>query len=62
MSELLLAMGTAVIQTLVGNVPQPTDAKPFSLDGCHALDTAGPIVAEFHPRWYRPRTVSNDTE
>lgn len=52
-SELLLTMGTAVLQALVGNVPESPDVKPFSLDGCHALDTTGPVVAQFHPRWYR---------
>jgi hypothetical protein len=54
MTELLLAMGTGVIQTLVGSITHPADVKPFSLDGCHAFDTTGPVVAEFHPRWYRP--------
>lgn len=55
MTELLLAMGTGTIQTLAGNVPRPDNVKPFSLDGCHALDTSGPTVARFHPRWYRPK-------
>lgn len=55
LTELLLAMGTGAIQSLVGHVPQPEDVKPFSLDGCHALDTSGPIVAQYHPRWYRPK-------
>ncbi|WP_192805206.1 DUF2889 domain-containing protein [Noviherbaspirillum aerium] len=55
LTELLLTMGTGVIQALVGQVPRLDDAKPFSLDGCHALDTSGPVVAQFHPRWYRPR-------
>lgn len=53
LSELLLAMGTCVIQALYDSAPKQQDAKPFSLDGCHALDTAGPVVAEFYPRWYR---------
>ncbi|KRB75154.1 DUF2889 domain-containing protein [Noviherbaspirillum sp. Root189] len=55
LTELLLTMGTGVIQALTGEVPQPEGIKPFSLDGCHALDTRGPIVAQFHPRWYRPQ-------
>lgn len=55
MTELLLSMGTAVIQTLIGEIPLLEDQRPFGLDGCHALDTSGPIVAEYHPRWYRPR-------
>lgn len=27
------------------------DNKPFHLDGCHALRTDGPTVAEFYSRW-----------
>ena len=56
LTELLLTMGTGVIQALAGEAPRQEDVKPFSLDGCHALDTSGPVVARFHPRWYRPRT------
>jgi len=52
-TELLMAMATAVLQTLAGNVEQPADQKPFSLDGCHALATDGPQVAAFYPRWVR---------
>lgn len=54
LTELLLTMGTGVIQALTGEVPRPEDVKPFSLDGCHALDTRGPIFTQFYPRWYRP--------
>lgn len=54
MTELLLSMGTVVLQTLFGEVKMHQDRKPFSLDGCHALDTTGEIVAKFHPLWYRP--------
>jgi Protein of unknown function (DUF2889) len=59
LTELLLTMGTGVIQALTGEVPGSEDVKPFSLDGCHALDTSGPVVAQFHPRWYRPRPDAN---
>lgn len=55
LTELLLTMGTGVIQTLAGQVKQPPDKKPFSVDGCHALDSSGPIVAKVHPRWYLSR-------
>lgn len=58
MTELLLSMGTAVMQTLNGEVASPPEQKPFALDGCHALDTSGPLVATFHPRWYRPKDES----
>lgn len=53
MSELLLSMGTAVMQTLVGEIPMPDDVKPYNLDGCHALGSSGAAVAQFYPRWYR---------
>ena len=26
--------------------------RPFQLDGCHALRTDGPVVAEHYPKWY----------
>jgi hypothetical protein len=55
LTELLMTMGTAAIQSLAGHVPEPEDVRPFSLDGCHALDSSGPVVKEFHPRWYRPK-------
>jgi hypothetical protein len=28
-------------------------AKPFQLDRCRALDTRGPAVKRYYPRWYR---------
>ncbi len=31
---------------------QPSNEKPFHLDGCHALRTDGPAVAKFYPKWY----------
>ena len=55
MTEMLLAMATVVIQTLAGSRPQPADERPFQLDGCHALAVDSPMVATFHPRWYRKR-------
>lgn len=62
LTELLFTMGTGVIQALVGQAPPQEDVKPFSLDGCHALDTSGPVVAQFHPRWYRPTPVTNSSD
>jgi hypothetical protein len=53
LTELLLAMATVVIQTLVGETQQLETERPFSLDGCHALNTNGDLVATFYPRWYR---------
>jgi hypothetical protein len=63
LSELLLAMGTGIVQTLAGNdVSRPEDARPWGLDGCHALDIRGPIVATYHPRWYRPSEEPNRSD
>ena len=30
---------------------QQRGEKPFHLDGCHALRTDGPVVAQFYPNW-----------
>lgn len=53
LSELVGTMGTGVLQTLAAAMHADPDVKPFSMDGCHALMTDGPVVREFHPRWYR---------
>ncbi len=64
MTELLGSMAPAAIQSMYGNggakVFDP-EKKPFQLDGCHALDTRGPVVAKFYPRWYQP-DVANAAE
>jgi Protein of unknown function (DUF2889) len=56
MTELLGSMAPAAIQSMYGNggakVFDP-EKKPFQLDGCHALDTRGPVVAKFYPRWFQ---------
>lgn len=61
MTELLLSMGTAVLQTLVGETTPPDDVKPINLVGCHALVSPEPVVASTYPRWYRPKP-SADTD
>ena len=53
LSELVITLGTGVMQTLAGTLLRDPDVQPFSLDGCHALMTDGAVVREFHPRWYR---------
>lgn len=53
LSELAISLGTGVLQTLAGELPQSEDVKPFQLDGCHALSTDGPQVAHYYPRWHR---------
>ena len=52
-SELAGALATAAFQTLAGQRVQPQDQRPFQLDRCHALDSAGPAVAKYYPKWYR---------
>jgi Protein of unknown function (DUF2889) len=54
MNELAGAMGSAVLQALWRELTQDSAEKPFSIDGCHALKSSGPQVAQFFPRWYRP--------
>ncbi|QID18763.1 DUF2889 domain-containing protein [Nitrogeniibacter mangrovi] len=55
LSELLMSVPTAAIQTLASFVTdnQETRRKPFQLDRCHALDTRGETVRHHYPRWYR---------
>ncbi len=53
-NELAGVMGSAAMQALWQVMPRDPDAKPFSIDGCHALKSSGPQVARFFPRWHRP--------
>jgi hypothetical protein len=55
MSELLLSLPTAAIQTFATfwRDTDDTPEKPFHLDGCHALDTSGETVRSYFPKWYR---------
>ena len=57
LTELLLTMGTGVLQTLAGSVERDPKTQPIGLDGCHALMSDGPVVREFLPLWYRDATV-----
>lgn len=55
MTELLLALPTAAIQTLATYHGDNADApeKPFQLDRCHALETSSEAVRKYYPKWYR---------
>jgi hypothetical protein len=55
LTELLLSLPTAAIQTFASEVRDNADggAKPFQLDRCHALETTSETVRRFYPRWYR---------
>ena len=52
-TELAGAVATAAFQSMAGQGLQPPDRKPFQLDRCHALDSHGPVVARYYPRWYK---------
>ena len=53
-NELAAVMDSAVQQAMWSKLSQPADEPPFSIDGCHALKSSGPQVAEFLPRWNPP--------
>ncbi len=59
-SELLLSLPTAAIQTFATfrRDNEESAEKPFQLDRCHALETSAEAVRLYYPKWYRavPRT------
>ena len=58
LTELLGSIAPAAVQSLYHQPrtqPKDPNKKPFQLDGCHALDTRGPVVAKFYPRWFRAK-------
>lgn len=55
LTEMVAGLATTAFQTLASERSLlPSDVKPPHLDRCHALDTAGEVVREHYPRWYRP--------
>lgn len=59
MTELCQVLPTLAIQGMSPRLakrasPTQQDRKPLSVDGCHALQSDGPVVKEFYPKWYRP--------
>jgi hypothetical protein len=55
-NELLAQFPSAAVQIMAGDKVDNADEggrKPFQLDRCMALDTAGEGVRQFYPRWYR---------
>ena len=56
MTELLLSLPTAAIQTFATFRRDNEDSpeKPFQLDRCHALESSAEAVRVYYPRWYRP--------
>ncbi|MGB0127306.1 MAG: DUF2889 domain-containing protein [Rhodocyclaceae bacterium] len=55
LTELLLSLPTAAIQTFASEVHETDDrrGKPFQLDRCHALETNTETVRRYYPRWFR---------
>lgn len=57
-TELIFSAATGAFQTLAEQAVMPENEKPFPLDGCHALDSKGPVVAKYYPKWYKkPQTL-----
>lgn len=57
LSELLMAVPTAALQTFSGEEKRSEHhKKPFHLDRCHALSTDSEVVRRYYPRWYRNQT------
>lgn len=54
-SELLLSLPTAAIQTFATfrRDNEESAEKPFQLDRCHALETSAEAVRLYYPKWYR---------
>lgn len=52
-TELLGSMATAAMQTVGPHIEKTSTERPAKLDGCHALDSSGPIVAYHYPTWHR---------
>lgn len=53
-TELLLFLPTAAIQTFAGLQREDEGTgKPFQLDHCHALATTSATVRRYYPKWYR---------
>ncbi len=70
LTELADVLPSAAVQAFANEVYPTRDAalpeqhtdqrKPFQLDRCHALRSAGPAVAQFYPRWHRTGDASKD--
>lgn len=54
LTELTNVLPTAAVQTMANQRRLDTGQKkrPFQLDGCHALDTAGLVALKYYPKWY----------
>jgi len=59
-TELAGSLATAAFQTFAGQGLAPAERRPPQLDRCHALDSHGPTVAKFYPKWYRGSAPAAD--
>jgi hypothetical protein len=57
LTEMLAGLPTAAIQTFAGEMKEERadGSRPFQLDQCFAMDTAGETVKKWYPKWYAPR-------
>ena len=57
LSELLMFMPTAALQSFASEVPDNNDSaqKPYQLDRCHALASHTETVRLYYPRWHRKK-------
>lgn len=58
LTELAQVLPTAVVQAFAGDVIDTRGqdegaSRPFQIDRCHALRSAGEVVRLHYPRWYR---------
>jgi hypothetical protein len=56
LTEMIGTLATVAFQTRYGSAESGSDQKPPHLDGCHALDTHGPVVAKFYPKWFSQKS------
>lgn len=63
LTELSYILPTAAVQSMSRRWREKAEAaeragvvaapkRPFQLDGCHALDSRGPVALRFYPEWY----------
>ena len=55
LADLVAPATTTLYQTMVGMVkgePDQEASKPFYIDGCHAWNSNGQQVLNFHPEYY----------
>ncbi len=52
-TELLGNISTVAMQTVVPETEKTSNEKPGKLDGCHALDSTGPVVSSYYPAWHQ---------